>query len=787
MADLAARIAALSPQQRALLSRRIKLEGGAPGAGQRAALNWAPIPRLPRPLSGPATFPLSFAQQRLWFMYQLDPQSSLFNVPGALRLRGPVNVPALERSLLELVRRHETLRTTIAPSPDGAVQVVSPPPDSFSLPLVDLGGLPAAAREGALRERVNSEARRPFDLVAGPLLRATLLRVTDDDHVLLVVVHHIISDGWSAGVMTREVLALYESFAAGRPAALPELPLQYGDVAAWQQEAQQVEALAGGQAYWESRLRGAPLVLEVPPDHPRPAAQTFRGARQSVLLPAPLAGALKALSQTEGATLYMTLLAAYAVLLNRYTGQTDLLVGTPVAGRERAETRDLIGCFINTLALRVDLSGRLTFRELLARVRETCLGAYAHQDVPFERLVEGLRPERDPSRSPIVQVAFGLQDGAETALRPGDDRYRLLDVHQGASEYDLTLELFDTGEGLRAVLEHSTDLYTPGTAGRLLAHYQAILEAVVADQEGRLDDLPLLPPAERRQLLVDWNATRSPYPRDDTYSNLFAAQASRTPEAIAAADESVAVTYRELEARAGALAARLVDAGVGPDVVVPLLGRRGVPLLTAILAVFRAGGAYLPLDPHAPALRLGQMIRESGSPVALVGDDLRPLLDSALAGAPDGSRPAALSLEGTPLDGAAPEGAARPTAGDLAYVIYTSGSTGRPKGVMVQQRGMINHLYAKVGDLGLGAHDVVAQTASQSFDISVWQFLAPLVVGGRVQVYPDEVAHDPWALLEAVGRDGVTVLEVVPSFLAALLDAAGGRGTRRCPCPACAG
>ncbi|HEX2324687.1 MAG TPA: condensation domain-containing protein, partial [Chloroflexota bacterium] len=284
MADLAARIAALSPQQRALLSRRIKLEGGAPDAGQRAALNRAPIPRLPRPLSGPATFPLSFAQQRLWFMYQLDPQSSLFNVPGSLRLRGPVDVPALERSLLELVRRHETLRTTIAPSPDGAVQVVSPPPDSFSLPLVDLSGLPAAEREGALREHVDFEARRPFDLVAGPLLRATLLRVTDDDHVLLVVVHHIVSDGWSAGVMTREVLALYESFAAGRPAALPELPLQYGDVAAWQQEAQQVEALAGGQAYWESRLRGAPLVLEVPPDHPRPAAQTFRGARQSVLL-----------------------------------------------------------------------------------------------------------------------------------------------------------------------------------------------------------------------------------------------------------------------------------------------------------------------------------------------------------------------------------------------------------------------------------------------------------------------------------------------------------------------
>ena len=343
----------------------------------------------------------------------------------------------------------------------------------------------------------------------------------------------------------------------------------------------------------------------------------------------------------------MTLLAAYAVLLNRYTGQTDLLVGTPVAGRERAETRDLIGCFINTLALRVDLSGRPTFRELWPGCGRPAWGPTPTRMSPSSAWWRRLHPERDPSRSPIVQVAFGLQDGAETALRPGDDRYRLLDVHQGASEYDLTLELFDTGEGLRAVLEHSTDLYTPGTAGRLLAHYQAILEAVVADQEGRLDDLPLLPPAERRQLLVDWNATRSPYPRDDTYqrplrgAGVAHAGGHRRRGRVGSGDLPRTGGPRRRSGR------RLVDAGVGPDVVVPLLGRRGVPLLTAILAVFRAGGAYLPLDPHAPAPRLGQMIRESGSPVALVGDDLRPLLDSALR---PGPRPVPVPLP-SPLRG----------------------------------------------------------------------------------------------------------------------------------------
>jgi amino acid adenylation domain-containing protein len=772
MTDLSERIAALEPEKRALLSRRLV-------EGRRSAAR--PIPRLSQ-RSRP--FPLSYGQRRLWFTQQLAPDSSLLNISGGLRLRGPLDQAAIEQSLAELVRRHETLRTTFTTVEGTPVQVVRPAA-SACLPLTtaDLRGLPEHERDAALRQRMRADAARPFDLAEGPVARALLVRLDDEDHALLVTVHHVVSDGWSSGVMVREALALYEAFAQGRPSPLPVLPVQYADFAAWQQAEEQVAALADSAAYWRERLAGAPTVLEVPTDYRRPAVQSFRGARETAVLPPDLAEAVRALAQAEGATPFMVLLAAYKLLLRRYSGQTDVLVGSHVAGRDRAETRDLIGCFINTVVLRTDLAGAASFRELLGRVRQGCLGAYAHQDLPFERLVEELRPERDPSHSPLVQVVFGLQESVASAL-PGDSRVELIEADTGASVYDLNLGLFRSGQALTAVLEYSTDLYAPETARRLLDDYRRLLAEAVARPDRRLGELAQLGGAERQRVLVDWNATAAEYPRESVLEELFARQVALTPDVVAAADGAERLTYRELDARAGALARALRRRGVGPNVVVPVLGERGVAFLTALLAVFKAGGAYLPLDPRAPAARLGRMVAECRTPVMLVGAPLRAALEAALADAAEADRPVVLPIDGDECGAA--DGGPEPawparSPSDLAYVIFTSGSTGAPRGVMVQQRGMVNHLYAKIGDLGLTGDDAVAQTASQCFDISVWQFFAALLVGGRVEVYRDEVAHDPARLLGALAGDGVSVLEVVPSFLAALLDAVGQRAAAGAP------
>ena len=578
--------------------------------------------------------------------------------------------------------------------------------------------------------------------------------------------HHIASDGWSLNLMLRELTAFYAAFASGVPAALPDLPVQYADFADWQRRWLTDDTLQAQRGYWLDRLGGTLPVLDLPADRPRPAVRTFDGAaRTSPVDPRVLEG-LRELSRREGVTLFATLLAAFKTLLLRYTGQSDLIVGAPVAGRVRREVESLVGFFVNTLVLRTDLDGDPTFREAMRRVRDTVIGAQAHPDLPFERLVEELQPERDLTRSPLFEVLFNmLSFGFGDEIRAAGLSLRPLPSLELLSTTDgLTLYGLEARDRLELCLVYSPELFDVETVVRLEGHLHALLAGIVANPDGRLSTLPLLPDGERHRLLIEWNATDVPFPLTETFARQFEAQAARTPEAIAGVDDDGALTYQELDRRADRLARQLVAAGMGGDRVVALLADRSLEFLTWILAVFKAGAAYLPLDPRHPATRHATILSGSSTALVLVSEAYVAELEAALAEMAAGARPAVLRPDATAEDAKGFERAGDPA--DLAYVIYTSGSTGVPKGAMVEQVGMLNHLHAKIRDLGLTAADTVAQTASQCFDISVWQFLAPLLVGGRVRIVADEVAHDPPRLLDLLDRDGVTVVEVVPSVLA---------------------
>jgi amino acid adenylation domain-containing protein len=725
-------------------------------------------PILPTPRH--SELPLSFAQQRLWFLDQLQPGSPFYNLFSAVRMQGELDLNALTESFGELVRRHEALRTVFADVDGKPVQVIMPA-RKLSLELRDLRGLAEDEREAEAMRLAAEDVQRPFDLSRGPLMRVGLLQLGEQEHILLLCIHHIISDGWSTRVLIRELVTLYDNFSSGRPSPLAELGIQYADFARWQREWLQGDVLLTQLEYWRGQLAGAPAVLEFPTDRPRPAVQTFRGARESLVFPKELAEAVQVLSRREGVTQFMTLLAAFKVLLGRYSGQADIVVGTPIAGRNQIEIEELIGFFVNTLVLRTDLSGGPSFRELLGRVREASLGAAAHQDLPFEKLVEELQPERDLSRSPLFQVMFALQNVPKDEFELKTLTLSPIEADSGTAKFDLTMFFHPTEDGLLGILEYNTDLFDAETARRMLAHYEVLLRGVVADPEQRISSLPLLTEPERQQMLELWNDTAAPYPHDACFQQLFEAQVAHTPDAIAVSDDHEQLSYSELNGRANRLARFLLAQGVGAESVVAVLERRGVSLLTAMLAIFKAGGTYLPLDPRHPAPRLAQVLTQSRALLVLAGEEFEEAVSQAVEQMATGCVVPVHQL-----------GRAIEQAGDtqnlglqsepqnLAYVIYTSGSTGVPKGAMIEQRGMINHLFIKVRDLGLGPADVLAQTASQCFDISIWQFLSPLLVGGRVRIFDDEVAVDPVGLLSALELEGVTIAETVPSMLHALLD-----------------
>ncbi|HYH78313.1 MAG TPA: amino acid adenylation domain-containing protein, partial [Longimicrobium sp.] len=733
-------------------------------AGRVEEMRRAGLPVLPPvvPTERTGALPLSFAQERLWFLDRLEPGSTTYNLPAAWRLGGALDEAALERALGEIVRRHEALRTVFAEVDGSPVQIVALF-GAFALPVEDLSGLSEADREAAVRRRAGEEARRAFDLSAGPLFRAALLRLGAEEHVLLLSMHHVVSDGWSMGVFFRELSALYAAYLAGRESPLPELPVQYADYAVWQHEQLAGEVLDRQLSYWREQLSGAPALLELPTNHPRPPVRTYRGAHERIELPGEPLERLRALGRSEGATLYMVLLGAFQVLLSKYGGSEDIVVGSPIAGRTRKEIEELIGFFVNTVVLRTDLSGDPSFRETLRRVREVTLGAYAHQEVPFEKLVAELQPERSLSHSPLFQVMFVLQNaGGGGGGLPG------LAVSEVAADlasarFDLTLELAATPQGLRGGLNYSTDLFERGTVERMLGHLARVLEQVAADADVRLSRLELLGEPERALVLEEWNRTAAEYPADRCIHELFEVQAARTPDATAISFAGAALTYATLDHAANRLANHLRRRGVRPETRVGICLERGPELVVAILAVLKAGGAYVPLDPAYPAERLAFMLADSGAPLLLtrlpLPEGLPPHAAEVVCLEADRERIEAESAR-------APAAGARPD--HLAYVIYTSGSTGTPKGVMVPHRGLPNLAYMQARRFGIDETSRVLQFASFSFDAAVAELFDTLLAGATLVMAPREELLPGAGLLETLRRGRVTVATLPPSVLAML-------------------
>jgi amino acid adenylation domain-containing protein len=710
---------------------------------------------VPVPRGG--ELPLSFAQQRLWFLDQLDPGNSVYNFPAAVRLKGPLNVPALKQSLNEIVRRHETLRTTFAIVDGRPVQVIAPAL-TLTLSMVDLRELPETEREAEVERLATNEARRPFDLAHGPLVRATVLRLGENEHVGLLTMHHIVSDGWSTGILIREMAILYEGFCSGRPTSLPELPIQYADFAHWQRQWLDGGVLQSQLTYWKRQLAGAPPFLDLPTDHTRPIVQTFRGAHQTLRLPRNLSAELKALSRQEGVTLFMTLLAAFKILLHYYTSQDDIIIGTPIANRNRLETEGLIGFFVNTLVLRTDLSGNPDFRELLRRVREVSLAAYAHQDLPFERLVEELHPARDLSRNPLFQVMFVLQNGRQGTVELPGLNLSPVEVDRGTTHFDLTLHIADTQDELIASLAYNTDLFETESIDRMLRHFQILLETVCGSPGRRLSELSLLTEAERQQVLVEWNDNKIDQQNEQCIHQLFEAQVERTPDAIAVVFQDRELTYGQLNRRANQLAHHLRALGVGPEIPVGICLKDPLQIVFGLLGTLKAGGVYVPLDPAYPKERIAFMLEEAEVPVILTEERL-------LAGFPENS--AKLVCLDSDWETIAQESTVNPACStiptNLAYVIYTSGSTGEPKGVLVSHTSIADHCRTAARYYKLDPSDGILQFASLSFDLSLEQILPTLIVGARLVMMGTHVWHTT-DFHKKVAAFGLTVLNLPTGY-----------------------
>ncbi|HEX5872538.1 MAG TPA: condensation domain-containing protein, partial [Longimicrobium sp.] len=710
-------------------------------------------------ISQTRTVPASFAQERLWFLERMHPAGGIYGLRMTLRLAGPVDHGALERALGEIVRRHEALRTTFAEVDGCPVQRIAPF-EGFALPVDTLPEGDAAA----LRNRVARECDRPFDLAEGPLFRALLLRVGVEEHVLLLGMHHIVSDGWSLGVIFRELSALYAAFREGRASPLGEPALQYADYAQRQRDLLRDGALDRHLAYWRARLADAPALLELPADHPRPAVRTYRGASRTVAFSPSLRERLEALGRGEGATLYMVLLAAFQVLLSRYGGGTDVVVGSPVAGRDRRDEEALVGFFVNTLVMRTDLSGDPGFREALRRVRAVTLGAYEHQAVPFEKLVAELRPERSLGHSPLFQVMLALEtDGLAGEAPVGLEPLRL-DPDGGTSRFDLSLVLEAHAGGIGGTVEYSTDLFEPATIDRMLRHLERVLEQVVDDPDQPISALELADAAERRLLLEGWSGTEAGAPDPRAIHAIFEEQAARTPDAVAVVCGDDALTYRALNERANRLAHHLAALGVGLESRVGLCLERGSEMVAATLAVLKAGGAYVPLDPAYPAERLAFMLADSAVAVLLTEASLRDALP-----AHDGVRIVSIDGDGEQI---ARESAENPRsaagAGTLAYVMYTSGSTGTPRGVAVEHRSVVR-LVRGARYVKLGPDEAILQAAPVSFDAATFEIWGALLNGGRLVLVPG-ITPSLEELGRTVARHGVTTMWLAAGLFQAMVE-----------------
>jgi amino acid adenylation domain-containing protein len=695
-------------------------------------------------------FPPSFAQQRLWFLDQLEPGNPAYNISRAIYLTGPLQVPTLEAAINQIVQRHESLRTTFATTDGNPVQVVRDE-CAIHLSIIDLSAWPPEERSNEEQRLAREEAHSPFDLNKGPLLRAVLVRLSEEEHVLLLTLHHIISDGWSAGIMFRELATLYEAFRAGKEPPLQTLPIQYPDYAVWQREWLQGEVLEKQLSYWRRQLADAPDALELPADRPRELVPSLHGGLESLTLSKRLTDDLKTLSQTEGVTLFMILLAALQALLSRYTGDDDILVGSPFAGRNRIETEGLIGFFINTVVLRTSLSGNPTFRELLQRVKTTALDAYAHEDLPFEKLIEELHVERNRSYTPLLQVMFAFQNASKATIRlDGGLSLRPVDVNTDTAKFDLTLLIYQDSDPLICALEYNTNLFDADRIIRMLRHFETFLDAAVADPELKIGELPLLTKAERRQLLIEWNpAGQSSV--DNTLPQLFEEQVRRAPSKVALTFNNKELTYEELNRRANRLAHYLKKRGVGPEVLVGICVERSLEMVVGLLGILKAGGAYLPLDPSYPQERLAFMLEEARVSVLLTQEVLREKLPAHRA------EVIALDIDWEAIAKERHDDPRNQTTPDnLVYVMYTSGSTGRPKGISVVHRNVVR-LVKESNYATFGPEDVFLQFAPISFDASTFEIWGSLLNGARLVIMEPGLPSLE-KLGEALKRNGVSTL-----------------------------
>ncbi|MBV8517210.1 MAG: amino acid adenylation domain-containing protein [Acidobacteria bacterium] len=741
------RLDGLSPAKRALLERLI--------AERKAAAEAV------RPRPRPERVPLSYGQERLWVVDQLTPGTGAYNVPLALWLDGTLDAPALDAALQELVRRHEALRTTL-PSEDGKPyqRITS---ESFALP-IDVADVSNEAdpREAAIA-RMRRTFRQPFDLARGPLVRALRVRVAEDRHLLLLVMHHIVVDGWSLGVLLRELIEIYNAFAAQQPSPLVTTPLQYADFALWQREWLDGHRLDAQLAYWTEHLAGCPTVIDLPSDRPRPAVQTFRGATARFVVPEELYKEVEQFSRRENVTPFMTFFAVYATLLHRYTGQSDLPIAMGIANRQRAELESIVGFFVNTLILRNDLGGDPTFRELLARVRDTTLGAQANQDAPASRVLEALRVERVTSHMPLMQAMFFFQNYPQDAasMRGLTIRRVALDELQpdtAQSELSLYVNQDSVGELL---FQYSTDLFDGDTIARLAGHFITLLRGAVADASTPIGALPLLTGDERAQLAA-WNDTRHDYPGDRPLVDLFVRQAARTPDAVALTFHGRDVTYRELQARVSDLARTLRARGIGRGDLVGLYVERSVEMLVGLLGILEAGAAYVPLDPGFPAERLAFMLADAAARVVVTQASLVERVPSASV------EKIVVDASARIVGGDAIACDARP--GDLAYVIFTSGSTGRPKGVQITQRSAVNLVTSVAREPGQRASDTICAVSTLSFDIAVFELFVPLTVGARILLVDSETQRDGAALARFIDANDITIMQATPATWRMLLD-----------------
>ncbi|HEK0140054.1 TPA: non-ribosomal peptide synthase/polyketide synthase [Pseudomonas aeruginosa] len=709
---------------------------------------------------------LSYAQQRMWFLWHLEPQSGAYNLPSAVRLNGPLDRQALERAFASLVQRHETLRTVFPRGADDSL-AQAPLQRPLEVAFEDCSGLPEAEQEARLREEAQRESLQPFDLCEGPLLRVRLIRLGEERHVLLLTLHHIVSDGWSMNVLIEEFSRFYSAYATGAEPGLPALPIQYADYALWQRSWLEAGEQERQLEYWRGKLGERHPVLELPTDHPRPAVPSYRGSRYEFSIEPALAEALRGTARRQGLTLFMLLLGGFNILLQRYSGQTDLRVGVPIANRNRAEVEGLIGLFVNTQVLRSVFDGRTSVATLLAGLKDTVLGAQAHQDLPFERLVEAFKVERSLSHSPLFQVMYNHQPlvaDIEALDSVAGLSFGQLDWKSRTTQFDLSLDTYEKGGRLYAALTYATDLFEARTVERMARHWQNLLRGMLENPQASVDSLPMLDAEERYQLLEGWNATAAEYPLQRGVHRLFEGQVERTPMAPALAFGEERLDYAELNRRANRLAHALIERGVGADRLVGVAMERSIEMVVALMAILKAGGAYVPVDPEYPEERQAYMLEDSGVQLLLSQSHLK--------------LPLAQGVQRIDLDRGAPwfedYSEANPDihldGENLAYVIYTSGSTGKPKGAGNRHSALSNRLCWMQQAYGLGVGDTVLQKTPFSFDVSVWEFFWPLMSGARLVVAAPGDHRDPAKLVALINREGVDTLHFVPSMLQAFLQ-----------------